>query len=114
MLELNNTTPLSAELIPGLDKNGYDYAVVIMKARYNISPGRNALVFSDEPATIFQSDESYAEPGKSSVRYGSDICLVKQATDIVVNGHAYAPGNKAVDRIDATLTFANQKKSCRV
>lgn len=114
MLEIKNKTPLNVELIPGLDKNGYEYAVVIMKAKFNIVPNSTTLVFSDEPATIHQGDEYYDEPGKSSIRYGSDISLTKISTDVVLNGHAYAQGNKLAYMTDVSIEFAKQSKTCRV
>lgn len=114
MLELRNNTPLNVELIPGLDKSGHDYAIVVIKAKFNIVPGSTALVFSEEPATIHQGDEYYDEPGKSSVRFGSDVSLLKQSTDVVLNGHAYAPGNQPVRMVDVSVEFANQIKTCRI
>lgn len=114
MLEIRNRTPLNVELIPGLDKNGYDYAIVIMKAKFTMVPNSTTLVFSEEPATIFQGDEYYEEPGKSSVRYGTDVSLVKQSTDVILNGQAYAPGNKPAYMVDVGVEFADQSKTCRV
>lgn len=114
MLEIRNKTPLNVELVPGLDKNGLDYAIVIMKAKFTIVANTRTLFFSDEPASIFLADEYYEEPGKSSIRYGTDASLVKLTTDVIVNGQAYAPGNKPAYMVDVAVEFANQSKSCRV
>jgi hypothetical protein len=114
MLEVRNHTPLSTALIPGLDKDGYDYAVVIMKGCFNITPNQPRLVLADEPAAIFQGDEHYGDPVETSVRYESDTSMVKRGTDIVVNGHAYAPGKRATLAQDVSLQVGNLKKTCRV
>ncbi len=114
MLEVRNHTPLSTALIPGLDKNGYDYAVVIMKGNFKITPNQNRLVLSDEPAIIFQGDAHYGDPVETSVRYESDTSMLKRGTDIVVNGHAYAPGQHAVLAQDVSLQVGNLNKTCRV
>ena len=114
MLEVRNHTPLSTALIPGLDKDGYDYAVVIMKGNFQITPNQARLVLADEPATIFQGDEHYGEPPDTSVRYESDTAMLKRGTDIVVNGHAYAPGKHAVLAQDVSLQVGAVKKTCRV
>ena len=114
MLEVRNHTPLSTALIPGLDKNGYDYAVVVMKGNFKITPNQNRLVLADEPATLFQGDEHYGDPSVSSVRYESDTSMVKRGTDIVLHGHAYAPGHHGVLAQDVSLQVGGLKKTCRV
>lgn len=114
MLEVRNHTPLTTALIPGLDKNGCDYAVVIMKGRFKITPGQTRLYFSEEPASIIQQDQHYGEPDKTSVRYESDAVTCKRATDIIVNGHAYTPHNRAAYQVDVSVQAGNRTKSCRV
>ena len=114
MLEIKNNTPLNVELVPGLDKNGYDYAIIIIKAKFNILPNNKVLKLSDEPAKVCRGDEYYDEPGKSSIRFGSDVSLFKRSTDIVLNGQAYAPNNRSKPVLDVCVEFANQKKTCRV
>lgn len=114
MLEVRNHTPLTATLIPGMDKNGSDYAVVVMKGKFKIIPGQKRLIFSDEPVEIFQQDKYYGEPDKTSVRYESDAVLFKKSTDIVVNGHVYAPNNRMTYSVDASVQAGNQTKLCRI
>ena len=114
MLEVRNHTPLTATLIPGLDKQGSDYAVVIMKGKFIITPGQTRLQFSEEPAPIVQQDEYYGEPDKTSVRYESDVVTYKRGTDIIVNGHAYAAGGRAAYSVDTSVQVANRNKQCRV
>lgn len=113
MLEIRNHTPLSVSLVPGLDKEGVDFVTTIMKGKFTIVPGQSRLKFADEPATIFQADEYFGEPDKSSVRYEADVAMRKRGTDIVVNGHAYAPNGRAIS-VDASVQVGNSKKTCRV
>lgn len=113
MLEIRNHTPLTASLIPGLDKNGYDFASVIMKGKFTIVPGQSRLVFNEEPAEIVQGDVHYGEPEKTSVRYESDTAIYKRATDIVVNGHAYAPHQRSAYTVDVSVQVAKLSKTCR-
>ncbi|PKM46541.1 MAG: DUF2169 domain-containing protein [Gammaproteobacteria bacterium HGW-Gammaproteobacteria-1] len=113
MLEIRNHTPLTVSLIPGLDKHGVDYAVVVMKGKFQIVPDTPRLLFSEEPAPIIQGDVHYGEPDLTSVRYASDIVPYKVGTDIVVNGHAYAPNGRGYS-VDAVVQVGNQRKTCRV
>ena len=114
MLDVRNHTPLNTMLIPGLDKNGYDYAIVVIKGNFTINADKKLLILSEEPATIFEGDEYYGEPGESSVRYESDTSMYKRGTDIVANGHAYAPAGKQASSVDIGLQVGSQSKICKV
>ena len=114
MLEVINNTPLEARLFPSLDSSGYDYATIVMKGNFKITPAGKNLVFSKEPAEIFEADVYYGEPDKTSVKYETDTSMYKRATDIVVNAHAYAPGQKKVESVDVAVQVANKKTVYRV
>lgn len=114
MLEIKNHTALSAELIPGLDKDGFDYAALIIKGRFDINPLTNSLTLSDQPAEIVKADEFYKEPDNSSVQYESDVAILKRSTDVVVNGYAYAPGGRATQQLDAGVKINDVAVTCRV
>jgi len=114
MLELKNHTPLSAEIIPGLDKNGYDYAALIIKGNFTLNPANPNLVLSQQPAKLIKADKYYDEADNSSVQYESDTCILKPSTDIVLNGHAYAPNNKMAQSVDIGLQVNNQNINYRV
>lgn len=114
MLELRNHTPLSVLLSPSLNKDGIDYVTVVMKGRFTIVPGQHRLAIADEPAPVFHKDQYYDTPENSSVRYEADIALRKLATDIVVNGHAYAPKGGTATQVDATVAVGAHSKTCRV
>ena len=114
MLEIKNHTPLTTEIIPGLDKNGYDYAVLVIKGNFVLNPNNKNLVLSQQPAKIDKADKYYDEPENSSVQYESDTAILKPATDIVVNGHAYAPNNQAVQKIDVGVQINDKNINYRV
>lgn len=114
MLEIINHTALTAELIPGLDKTGMDYAVLIIKGRFHIKQTNSMLSLSEEPAEIVKSDVYYDETDNSSVRYESDIALLKRSTDIVLNGHAYASKGRRARVIDVGLNVNGNEVVCRV
>jgi hypothetical protein len=114
MLEVRNHTPLNAALIPALDKEGRDYAAVIMKGKFTIVPGQPRLVFSDEPAPIIHQDQHYGEPSQTSVRYESDAVPYKRGTDIIVIGHAYAPNQRPAYSVDVSVQVGTRGKTCRV
>lgn len=114
MLQINNNTPFSVELHPCSDIYGRDYAVIVIKATYQIDYSKSQLVIANEQAPIQHADHFYNEPGQSSVKYPSDISLVKQATDVLVIGHAYVPNQHAARVLDITLSIDNFKKTIRI
>jgi hypothetical protein len=63
---------------------------------------------------LVYEDEYYGEPGLSSVRYESDFAMYKHKIDIIVNGTAHAPRDKAVRAIDVNLQIAEINKTIRV
>ncbi|VAW59617.1 hypothetical protein MNBD_GAMMA08-2638 [hydrothermal vent metagenome] len=107
MLDIRNHTPLTAEVIPGLDKSGYDYATLIIKGNFILDPSRTDLALSEEPAKLIKADKHYDEPENSSVQYEADTAILKLGTDVVINGHAYAPQNQMQSVVDVGLQINN-------
>lgn len=114
MLEIRNKTPFNASLIPSLDKHGQNYAVIIIKGTFDIHSRAAALVIIDEQQPLQQNDVFYGEPGISSIQYEADVAPIKQAVDIVLNGHAYATAGHQVSAIEASLQIGQHKKTVRV
>ena len=54
------------------------------------------------------------EPGKSSLLYDTDLNHTKVNTDIIVNGHAYAPQGRPARQVDVTLRGGSVNKTVRV
>src|SRR5262249_37522984 len=54
------------------------------------------------------------EPGKSSLIYESDLAYAKQATDILLHGHAYATPGRPVTQIHVMMKVARVSKTLRV
>lgn len=114
MLQINNNTPFIAELHPFSDVHGRDYAVALVKGSFLVDPKSNTLVVSEQQVEVKYADEFYAEPGKSSIKYPSDISLVKGATDVLLIGHAYAPNEQAVRALEITLSIDSFTKTVRI
>ena len=114
MLKIKNHTALTAEIIPGLDKNGFDYASLIIKGNFVLNPANQNLILSNQPAELVRVDKYYGEDNKSSVRYESDTAILKVATDIVLNGHAYVPDAKPGQMVDVGLQVNDINVSYRV
>jgi hypothetical protein len=113
MLQLDNRTPYAAERTIVMDKAGEKHWVVVVKATYDIAVN-GATTLSENQTPAFYSAEHVGEPGKSSIRFEADLVPTKSATDVLVNGHAYAPRGRPVDAVDVSVLVGPLKKRLRV
>jgi len=113
MLEIQNTTPYQAELVPATDRDGYDRAVVVIKGTFRIVHGAEALPLAEAQAPVAWVDEHHGEPATSSVRIEADTAFAKRGTDVVLVGRAYAPGGRT-RATDVELAVGPLSKTVRV
>jgi hypothetical protein len=96
-------------VLPGQSPGGQYILSVLLKRTYRIVPGRPA-VRADEDRKLLTADKYYEDPVNSSVEFESDFVPFKPATDVVLNGKAYAPGERPADACVASLTVAGTRK----
>jgi hypothetical protein len=102
MWMLNNRTPYAAERNWVLDKNAAKSWVVVVKGTFDIlMDGTTKL--ADKQKEPLYGEEYSGEPGKSSVLYDADLVSPKRNTDVLLNGHVYAPAGKPTTEITATM-----------
>ncbi len=111
MLQLLNKTPFAAKMALLPNEEGVDSLYINLKATFNIAKDWTLV---DEQTLPVEADEYWGEPAQSSIRYGSDFHLGKLASDIILSGHACAPGQKPVRQLDVELSVGQVKKSVRV
>jgi hypothetical protein len=109
MWALQNLTPFAADRNWTRDKNGMHWWIVAVKATFDLaSDGR--LTLADEQLPPLLAPEYFAAPGKSSLRYDSDLLSVKPGTDVLVVGQAHAPGGRAASSVPVSLRFGQVQK----
>jgi hypothetical protein len=113
MLQLDNRTRHAAERTIVMDKTGEKSWVVVVKATYHVSPD-GTTELSEAQTPPFYSAEHIGEPGKSSIRYEADLIPRKPATDVIVNGHAYAPAGRPARALDVSIGVGPLRKRLRV
>lgn len=111
MLQLKNRTPFAANMALFPDEQGIDTLYVLVRATFNIGK-QWTLTDKQEPPIV--ADEYWAEPGKSSIKYGSDFHTGKPCSDIIMLGHAYAPDNRKINQLDVSLNVGQVHKKIRV
>lgn len=89
---------------------------VIVKATFLHKPGESELTLAPKAQRvgIRGADVPWGDPEKSSIRYPSDLCLVKPGTDVIVVAAAHAPGGKAAPWFDAGIKLGGVGKTVRL
>lgn len=114
MLELRNDTPFFAKLVPGLDQRGVLHVAVVIKGTFEVRSMTPVLVVAKEQMPLKDKDIFLGETGKTSLRYESDAVWTKPAVDLILNGHAYAPGGKKARVLDTSLEVGSYQYRVRV
>lgn len=114
-MELINTTPFKALVVPHFDKDGNEVATVIVKgtfvfgARLKIDP-----VPPDQQVDVTMVDEHWGVPGQSPVRYESDLAIFKPTTDIIMTGFAQDSRKHRIKKVDVSLSVGQYSKALTV
>jgi len=90
--------------------------VVIVKATFLLSRQHSELQLAPPELArpIRMTDEMWGEPDVESVRYPSDLCCYKPATDVIGVVTAWAPGGQAVPQFDTYLRVGALARAVRV
>lgn len=106
---LRNRTPHAAERNWTRDEHGIHWYVIAVRGTYAIGTD-GALSLEDEQLPPVLAPEHLAEPGLSSLRYDSDLLERKPTTDVVVLGHACAPGGQPASTVAVGLRAGTIEK----
>ena len=113
MWALENRTPFEVERSWVQDKHGVFHWIVVVKATYDIRrDGSTELAENQEP--IVRVAVHRGDPATSSIIYDADITGRKVATDVLVNGTAYAPRGRRVQSVEARVRVGSIDKTLLV
>jgi hypothetical protein len=113
MWSLQNTTPFHAARGFARDRSGAEFWLVAVKSTFRIiDDGSTELAAEQEPVSL--SPRFVGEPSTSSLVSEGDLPLTKVRTDVLVRGHAVAPGGRPATEVDVTLTVGERTKVLRV
>jgi len=111
MLQLKNHTPFEAAISLFPDENAIDTLYVVVKATFTLEQNPQ---LSEEQIPPVLEDVYWGDPVESSLKYASEMHIGKPGTDIIVNGHAYAPRGVPVAQLDCGIKVGNYSKQLRV
>lgn len=113
MWQLDNRTPFAAERGWVRDRDGAEVWIVAVKATFDIAADGTTSVCGEQPP-VLRLPEHYGEPGKTSIKYDADLVLTKKTTDVIIVGHAHAPGGRPVGQVDVGFRLGAMQKVLRV
>ncbi len=93
---VHNHTRFAFETLFVNDEEARPQCVPLLQATYAIGIG-GALTLVDEQPAVNLAGEYWGDPATSSIKTEAQIAFVKAATDVVLLGHAHAPGGKATE-----------------
>ena len=100
-------------VLPGQTPDGSYILSVLVKRTFDIVPG-GVCALAAEHRPIVPGDVFWDDPMTSSVRYESDLIPFKVATDVVLNGLAYAPDGAPTTSCIVSLQVGDQRRSITV
>jgi hypothetical protein len=111
--ELSPTRAGEHTVLPGQSPDGEYILGVLLKRTYEIVPG-GVCRRAEADRALNAGDVYWDHPMNSSVRYESDFFPFKVATDVVLNGTAYAPGGSPTSSCVVSLQVEERRKAITV
>ena len=111
MLQVNNQTPFECSLGLFPNPDGIDCVYGVAKATFEIAGAKVAPARKQMP--LMALDEFWGEPASSSLKSAADLGLAKPATDVLLQGNAYAPSGSAKTS-EVRLRVGKLEKTVRV
>lgn len=113
-MELINATRFVAGYTLGMDPDGRERVVVVVKGTFDLPRGDEVPPCAAAQAPLVMADEFTGEPGLSATVYESDFAPFKPRCDVLFNGSAYAPEGRKATEVTVGLRVAGMKKSFSV
>jgi hypothetical protein len=113
MWTLNNQTPYAAERNWVRDKDGAEVWLVAVKGTFDILPDGTTQLSQEQEAVVL-APQFAGNPQSSSLVNDTDLPHKKLATDVLIQGHAYAPEGKPVTTLSVGFKVANIQKILHV
>ena len=110
-MQLLNATEMVAGYTMGLEPNGHERLVVVVKGTFEIPEDGSEPRLAADQVPLVMADEFFGEPGLSAMRHESDFALVKPRCDVLVVGSAHAPDGRPTDRVSVGFRLGSLVKT---
>jgi len=113
MWAVDNRTPYAVQRAFLRNREGAEVWVVVVRATFEISED-GSLTLAEKQQPVVEIPEYLGEPGRSSLRYDTDLVLDKPATDVLLHGHACAPPDRKATRVTVGMQVGPLLKQLEV
>jgi hypothetical protein len=113
-MNLFNATGMEAGYTMGLRPDARELLVVVVKGTFTIPESGQIPTLTAAQVPIVDADVFTGVPGFSSTLYECDYAPFKPRCDVLLNGSAYAPGDKSSRRVTVTLEVGRMSKRFNV
>jgi hypothetical protein len=111
-MELLNATRMRAGYTMGMQPDGRELLVVVVKGTFTIPKDpKKEPTLAEEQVPLVEADVFTGEPGLSAPLYESDYAPRKPRCDVLLNGSAYAPRGRPATRVTVSLQVGSLHKS---
>ncbi|MEY4575389.1 MAG: hypothetical protein RL701_92 [Pseudomonadota bacterium] len=107
-----NHTPFAVGRSFVRDREGREVWAVAIRATFQIEAD-GSLGLAAEQVPVSRAASYRGQPGNSSLLFDTDFAFTKLATDVVLQGHAWAPAQRAAPSVAVSLQLgAIRKQLC--
>lgn len=113
MWETKTRTPYAVGHAWGRNQDGVHEWIVAVRATFDLKSNGKVLLADEQPAPVLVPEYN-GEDGLSSLRCEADVVSGKPATDVILNGTAYAPQGKPAREFEVGMQVDGVQKRLRV
>ncbi|MFJ2382276.1 DUF2169 family type VI secretion system accessory protein [Pseudomonas protegens] len=113
-MELLNASKLLAAYTQGMEPDGRESLVVVVKGTFNLPLDGRPATLAETQQPLLMADTFLGEPGLSAPLQEMDFAPVKPFCDVLVRGKAYAPGGRPVSQMAAGIRVGQMSKAFSV
>ena len=113
-MDLVNATDMPANFTLGLDPDGRERIVVVVKGTFVIPPRGGVATLAEEQDDFVFADTFTGKPGFSAVVHECDFAPVKPRCDVLLVGSAHAPQGRRVTSLTVGLRVGAMTKGFEV
>jgi hypothetical protein len=113
-MDLVNATRMEAGFTIGLDPDGTERIVVVVKGTFAIPPRGGVAVLAEQSDPLVFADTFTGKPGFSSVIYEMDFAPLKPRCDVLLHGSAHAPNGREATSVLVGLRVGAMTKGFEV
>jgi hypothetical protein len=110
-VNLLNVSGMAAGYTLGMDPSGAERLIVAVKGTFGLPKKQgDEPQLAAEQLPLVDADQFTGEPGHSAALVECDFALEKPRCDVLLNGAAYAPGERPTQRLMVGLQVGNWRK----